>query len=58
MLKTDATGMFSQRIAQSMGFQTIAEIRYDTCYEENGEPSFAVESPHQCLKILQKQVGQ
>lgn len=57
MLKTDATGMFSQRSVQALGFTTVSETRYDTHKNEDGSLMFPVPPPHQSLKIMQKQLN-
>lgn len=53
--------MFSQRSAESLGFETVSQIRYDTCREADGGSgsiSFPIESPHTHLKIMYKLINQ
>lgn len=57
-MKSDATGLFSQKISESLGFDTLAEIRYDEYKDNNNSPIFAVEPPHESLKIMYKLVNQ
>lgn len=55
VMKADATGLFSQKITSSLGFNTLFEIRYeDNIDEETGDPVFAVDPPHESLKIMYK----
>lgn len=53
-MKSDATGLYSQKISESMGFITCAEIRYNEYTDKNNCPIFAVEPPHESLKIMYK----
>lgn len=55
VLKADATGLYSQKISSSLGFNTLVEIRYeDNIDEKTGDPVFAVDPPHESLKIMYK----
>lgn len=54
VLKSDATGLFSQRVNESLGFVTCVEIRYDDYKDENNCQVFVVDAPHECLKIMYK----
>ncbi|XP_049541570.1 transferrin [Anopheles darlingi] len=54
IMKTDATGMFSQRVASSLGFSTAHEIKYDEYLDQQGCPVFHVAAPHDRLKIMYK----
>ncbi|KFB37543.1 AGAP011168-PA-like protein [Anopheles sinensis] len=54
IMKTDATGMFSQRVASSLGFATRHEVLYDDYCDQDGRPVFHVGEPHDRLKIMYK----
>ncbi|XP_053677367.1 arylalkylamine N-acetyltransferase 1 [Anopheles nili] len=54
LMKTDATGMFSQRVASSLGFLTRHEVKYEDYLDQNGDPVFQVGAPHDRLKIMYK----
>jgi hypothetical protein len=55
VFKEDATGLFSQRVAESLGLQTVRQIRYsDYTAEGTGEVVFKTPSPHETLKIMVK----
>lgn len=54
-MKADATGLFSQKTMQSLGFSTLVEIRYDEYLDEDtGCQAFNVAPPHEALKIMYK----
>lgn len=53
-MKSDATGLFSQKVQASIGFKPCLELRYDEYCDENNQPIFAVEPPHEVFKILYK----
>lgn len=57
LLKADATGLYSQKCVLRLGFHALSEKRYDSCFNEDGTLTFAVEPPHQSLKILIKQLN-
>ncbi|PNF20604.1 hypothetical protein B7P43_G04266 [Cryptotermes secundus] len=55
VFKEDATGFFSQRVAESLGLQTVRQIRYsDYMAEDTGEVVFKMPAPHDTLKIMVK----
>lgn len=54
MLKMDATSMFTQKVAASLGYLTRSEYRYDEYLDEYNERIFDVEEPHQSNKIMYK----
>lgn len=56
VMKADATGIFSQKIIKSCGFETLHEIYYAKYTDESGEPILPVESPHIKLEILFKKL--
>lgn len=53
-MKTDATGLFSQKISASIGFSTLAEVKYDRYLDQDGEIIFVVDPPHDRLKVMCK----
>ncbi|XP_055593344.1 arylalkylamine N-acetyltransferase 1 [Uranotaenia lowii] len=57
MMKTDATGAFSQRVVSSLGFVTKCEIKYTDYLDEQGDQIFVVEQPHEKLKIMCKAIN-
>ncbi|XP_052871208.1 arylalkylamine N-acetyltransferase 1-like [Anopheles cruzii] len=57
VMKTDATGLFSQRVASSLGFTDRHEVKYDEYLDEHGRPVFHVGAPHDRLKIMYKTLG-
>lgn len=57
VMKTDATGAFSQRVVSSLGFITKCEINYTDYLDENGEQIFVVDPPHEKLKIMCKVIN-
>ncbi|XP_055624793.1 arylalkylamine N-acetyltransferase 1-like [Toxorhynchites rutilus septentrionalis] len=54
VIKTDATGAFSQRVVGSLGFVTKGEIKYKDYLDEQGDTIFVVDPPHEKLKIMCK----
>ncbi|PSN36878.1 Dopamine N-acetyltransferase [Blattella germanica] len=55
VLKEDATGLFSQRVAESLGLQTVRQVHYaDYTSADTGEVLFRPQSPHESLKIMVK----
>ncbi|KAK3912823.1 Dopamine N-acetyltransferase [Frankliniella fusca] len=56
LVKEDATGLFSQRAAESMGFQTVCELPYEEYTDEAGRVVFPIEAPHKSLKIMVKEL--
>uniref|UniRef100_A0A8D8FXE4 aralkylamine N-acetyltransferase n=3 Tax=Culex pipiens TaxID=7175 RepID=A0A8D8FXE4_CULPI len=54
VMKTDATGAFSQRVSQNLGFVTEREIKYIDYLDDQGKPIFIVDPPHDKLKIMYK----
>ncbi|XP_058837088.1 arylalkylamine N-acetyltransferase 1-like [Topomyia yanbarensis] len=57
VMKTDATGAFSQRVVSSLGFITKGEIKYTDYLDSNGDQIFVVEPPHEKLKIMCKVIN-
>lgn len=57
VMKSDATGLFSQKISESLGFVTCSEISYDQYTDDNNCPVFPVEPPHKSLKIMYKVIS-
>ena len=54
-MKTDATGLFSQRVASSLGYVTRHEVKYEDYLDQDGvHPVFRVGPPHDRLKIMYK----
>lgn len=56
VLKSDGTSYFSQRVHASMGFEKRYELRYDKVLDENQQPIFPVEAPHESIQILYKSI--
>lgn len=55
LLKEDATGLFSQRVAESLGLETVHQVRYsDYTAKDTGEVVFNTPTPHDTLKIMVK----
>nr|CAD7606873.1 unnamed protein product [Timema genevievae] len=55
VFKEDATGFFSQKVAESVGLQTVHELRYeDYTSPDTGEVIFKTKKPHESLKIMVK----
>ncbi|XP_055923953.1 arylalkylamine N-acetyltransferase 1 [Eupeodes corollae] len=54
VLKADATGIFSQKIIRSCGFESLHEVHYAKYTDECGKPILPVEAPHIKLEILFK----
>lgn len=54
IMKSDATGLFSQKVATSLGFKTVSEQLYTEYLDENNEQIFNVSPPHKSLKIMYK----
>ncbi|XP_058463088.1 uncharacterized protein LOC131437632 [Malaya genurostris] len=57
IMKTDATGAFSQRVVSSLGFITKSEIKYSEYLDGDGDQIFVVEPPHEKLKIMYKVIN-
>lgn len=53
-MKSDATGLFSQKVSNALGFKTMLELHYNEYVDENNEPIFPVEAPHKSFKIMCK----
>uniref|UniRef100_A0A1A9WWX8 aralkylamine N-acetyltransferase n=1 Tax=Glossina brevipalpis TaxID=37001 RepID=A0A1A9WWX8_9MUSC len=56
LLKADATGVFSQKIFKSAGFEVLHEQYYNKYVGNNNEPILPVESPHIKLQLLYKRL--
>lgn len=56
LLKADATGIFSQKILRSQGFETFSEQLYAKYTNEEGLIILPVEAPHIKLQLLIKQL--
>ncbi|XP_054263365.1 arylalkylamine N-acetyltransferase 1-like [Macrosteles quadrilineatus] len=54
VIKGDATGMFSQKILISLGFELVHELKYADHVDENGDQIFKTPAPHESLKIMVK----
>ncbi|GBP10311.1 Dopamine N-acetyltransferase [Eumeta japonica] len=54
LMKADATGLFSQKILKSNGFEVLSEQYYDKYVDEFGRILLPVESPHIKLQLLYK----
>lgn len=54
VMKTDATGLFSQKISASIGFSTFSEVQYDRYLDQDGGIVFVVDPPHDKLKVMCK----
>ncbi|XP_055388889.1 arylalkylamine N-acetyltransferase 1 [Condylostylus longicornis] len=57
IIKADATGMFSQKLLRSHGFDIMTELYYDKYVDEFGKPILKVESPHIKLQLLYKKIA-
>ncbi|EDW62387.1 arylalkylamine N-acetyltransferase 1 [Drosophila virilis] len=57
LLKADATGIFSQKILCSQGFQPFSEQLYAKYTNDAGEIILPVEAPHIKLQLLTKQLN-
>lgn len=53
-MKSDGTSLFSQKVHLSVGFEIRYELRYDDYRDENNQPGFSVEAPHESIQILYK----
>lgn len=56
LLKADATGIFSQKILRSQGFECFSEQLYAKYKDDQGRIILPVESPHIKLQLLTKQL--
>lgn len=56
MLKADATGIFSQKIFRSHGFEVFAEQPYAKYTDDEGRIILPVEAPHIKLQLLYKPI--
>ncbi|KAH8286759.1 hypothetical protein KR018_005136 [Drosophila ironensis] len=56
LLKADATGIFSQKIFRSHGFEVFAEQPYDKYTDAEGKIILPVEAPHIKLQLLFKSI--
>ncbi|XP_039293310.1 uncharacterized protein LOC111056184 [Nilaparvata lugens] len=54
VFKEDATGLFSQKIAASLGHETVYEMEYSSYTNKDGEIIFNTPPPHNSLKIMVK----
>lgn len=54
VMKTDATGKFSQRITISAGFILALDMKYETYLDTDGNQVFPTDPPHDRLQILYK----
>ncbi|XP_037822792.1 dopamine N-acetyltransferase [Lucilia sericata] len=54
LMKADATGIFSQKILKSSGFEVLLEQYYNKYVDEFGQPILKVEAPHIKLQLLYK----
>ncbi|RZF35578.1 hypothetical protein LSTR_LSTR005106 [Laodelphax striatellus] len=54
VFKEDATGLFSQKIAASLGHETVYQMEYSSYTNKEGDIIFNTPSPHNSLKIMVK----
>ncbi|KAK7861701.1 hypothetical protein R5R35_012444 [Gryllus longicercus] len=57
VLKEDATGLFSQRVAERCGLRAVAQVRYVDAAardEASGHAPILPPRPHDCLKVMVK----
>lgn len=54
VLKGEATGLFSQKILLAGHFEPISEAPYADMRNADGSAMFAVQPPHESLKIMMK----
>ncbi|XP_037726858.1 dopamine N-acetyltransferase isoform X1 [Drosophila subpulchrella] len=56
LMKADATGIFSQKIFRSNGFEVFSEQPYCKYTDENGKVILPVEAPHIKMQLLYKAI--
>ncbi|XP_016982273.1 arylalkylamine N-acetyltransferase 1 [Drosophila rhopaloa] len=56
VMKADATGIFSQKIFRSHGFEVFSEEPYDKYTDKNGKVILPVEAPHIKMQQLYKRI--
>ncbi|XP_060661863.1 arylalkylamine N-acetyltransferase 1 [Drosophila nasuta] len=56
LLKADATGIFSQKILRSQGFEAFSEQLYAKYRDDEGRIILPVEAPHIKLQLLTKEL--
>nr|XP_022920579.1 dopamine N-acetyltransferase-like [Onthophagus taurus] len=58
LIKVDATSFFTQKIAESVGLKTEAEINYKEFEDNEGKRIYyKVKSPHDYYKLMVKELG-
>ncbi|XP_044728139.1 arylalkylamine N-acetyltransferase 1-like [Chrysoperla carnea] len=57
IFKADATGLFSQRVNESLGCKTILEVKYTDYKDKYDNQVFQVSEPHEYLKIMVKDLS-
>ncbi|XP_072396820.1 arylalkylamine N-acetyltransferase 1-like [Diabrotica undecimpunctata] len=56
LMKVDATSLFTQKICEAFGFESIKSVCYADYKDENGRKMYDTESPHDYYKVMVKQV--
>uniref|UniRef100_A0A1A9VWQ7 aralkylamine N-acetyltransferase n=1 Tax=Glossina austeni TaxID=7395 RepID=A0A1A9VWQ7_GLOAU len=54
LMKSDATGAFSQKLFKSAGFEVVHEVLYNEYVDSNNKPIFPVAPPHTKLQLVCK----
>lgn len=54
LFKQDATSFYTQKISESLGFDTVFELYYRSYLGDDGQPVFTPPAPHKYLKVVVK----
>ncbi|XP_050303266.1 arylalkylamine N-acetyltransferase 1-like [Anthonomus grandis grandis] len=54
LMKTDATSLFTQRVAESQGFWVEKSVNYHDYMDENGKKIYDTQPPHLDYKVMAK----
>ncbi|CAH0559958.1 unnamed protein product [Brassicogethes aeneus] len=52
LLKTDATSLFTQKVAESDGYTVAKSVKYGDYKDENGKQIYKTQSPHDYYKVM------
>lgn len=53
-MKVDATSLFTQKVAESLGFTVEKSVKYGDYKDEDGKKIYDTVSPHDYYKIMIK----
>jgi GNAT superfamily N-acetyltransferase len=57
LVKVDATSLFTQKVAECLGFTVEKSVKYGDYKDENGQKIYDTKSPHDYYKVMIKLIS-